>query len=373
MKKTLLLIVVFLFLFSSSTMAETWEIQEGVPQDKTWTITFNEAIDEDTVTSDAVFVRRGQEILDSMTLSLKDETKLIVDNIELYTPGATYELVVTSAVQSVQGINLTNEVVMPFTIETNDSEPVVSVCDQSYMDMTLDELRYCYGEYKEYVRWDHIIPGIGIIEIDRMKRYYEDFREEGVDPITFLEDRSNRFAGIVTDYPYYEIISYNNRAYTNSPLFLNDPFDYQSYHLDLPVQPEGEGEFLLDMYNVFHDFAIYHHDHVEIVTMDRAPELRGTTFMAEAKIFQSITDYQEDDRIVTLQANGNTVMIDTTTFELYVNDEQLVNQEKPYVKNEKLIVPLQTIAESLGFTVELQENYLHRKYGDTLQRLKISN
>lgn len=97
-------------------------VQAEVETDKTWTVTFNTPMDEQTIHNDAVRVTslQGEEI--QTELEMTDEKTLkVYSPTEGYVPGSSYILYISSDVKSKEGKALQDEVVLDFTIENPGS------------------------------------------------------------------------------------------------------------------------------------------------------------------------------------------------------------------------------------------------------------
>lgn len=112
-----------------SSAATQWTPKENpVHQDKEWVVTFSLPVDEESVTSNTVYVvdeNKEKQVIKA-EVSLGDSEKVIVSPpLNGYEEGKTYTLYITDKIKSKNGKSLTDGVEMDFTIERINIQDMV--------------------------------------------------------------------------------------------------------------------------------------------------------------------------------------------------------------------------------------------------------
>lgn len=89
-----------------------------VSQNKVWTISFNAELDENTVTSDAIYVVdvATNEIIPTDLIVGQDDNSVEVHPVIPYEVGSQYKLIVTNHVQNINGQAIPQSIKMYFDI-----------------------------------------------------------------------------------------------------------------------------------------------------------------------------------------------------------------------------------------------------------------
>ncbi|PIC67970.1 hypothetical protein CSV78_04035 [Sporosarcina sp. P16a] len=112
-----------------SSAAIQWTPNENpVPSNKEWKVTFSLPVDEQTVTSNAVYVvdERGNKQAATPSLALGNSKEVLLSApLNGYEEGKTYTLHVTDHIKSKNGKSLTDGVEMDFTIESINIQDMI--------------------------------------------------------------------------------------------------------------------------------------------------------------------------------------------------------------------------------------------------------
>ncbi|SDJ24504.1 Ig-like domain-containing protein [Salimicrobium halophilum] len=134
--RTLVLAVLLVIAIPFVASAEEiqWEEKNGVDADKNWTVEFNVPLEDTTENKNFIFVQtESGEVLEN-GVSLDGKKATIYAN-NLYEAGQSYELHITEELAFENGKMYQNNLIMPFTIQTDDS----SGNEGSYFDAELEE------------------------------------------------------------------------------------------------------------------------------------------------------------------------------------------------------------------------------------------
>lgn len=133
-KKIAILILAFLFTFPSISLAlnknETKKLpmQINVPCDKTWTVTFNEVVNVDTIVKENIFIKdsKGSEISIKLEISEDKKSVKLIPSTK-YSVGEKYTIYVKSLIADNLGHKiLKNDLEMDFTVSNKVMDlPVV--------------------------------------------------------------------------------------------------------------------------------------------------------------------------------------------------------------------------------------------------------
>ncbi|MEN6349753.1 MAG: Ig domain-containing protein [Syntrophomonas sp.] len=106
----------WLTLSDSQSMAQTWNSKEA-KYNKVWTIEFNSDVDASSVDSDTVYVLDSNEQKISYISPQVESNKILLslNNEHTYAEGS-YKLVISSDVSSAGGVNLAENLIMPFEV-----------------------------------------------------------------------------------------------------------------------------------------------------------------------------------------------------------------------------------------------------------------
>lgn len=132
MKNYLYLLLFFTVVFSANNTVFADRLadhRENVPQDKIWTISFNSAVDPDTVTSENIFLLDSRDNrLEQIAVSVNENSgqEVIVENLVDYHFGKTYHLFITDGLTSHSGTPIRQDIEMSFTIK-NEIEHIGAV------------------------------------------------------------------------------------------------------------------------------------------------------------------------------------------------------------------------------------------------------
>lgn len=148
-KKIAILILAFLFIFPSICLAlnknETKKLpmQINVPCDKTWTVTFNEVVNVDTIVKENIFIKdsKGSEISIKLELSEDKKSVKLIPSTK-YSVGEKYTIYVKSLIIDNLGHKiLKNDLEMDFTVSNKVMDlPVVGT--ESKLIELLDSIGY---------------------------------------------------------------------------------------------------------------------------------------------------------------------------------------------------------------------------------------
>jgi len=137
--RTLFLSLILILVSFTSINAETIEEKENVPVNKTWTITFNTSISQDSIYN--IYV-----VKDGSTSKVEQSIKLASNNVVKlsaptggYEPGQTYTLHI-EGIQSSSGVEMNEETTLDFTTqESNKKTATVSrVVDGDTIEVEMD-------------------------------------------------------------------------------------------------------------------------------------------------------------------------------------------------------------------------------------------
>ena len=125
---TILLLIITQFpslSFANTTVSEGYKSLGSVADiepTKNWTITFNVDIDETTVTSNSVYVKKGDAKVPGVKVGLgKDKKTLVITAPNTgYLYNETYVLYIEDTIKSVYGVSMKEKVKYEFTIKTLD-------------------------------------------------------------------------------------------------------------------------------------------------------------------------------------------------------------------------------------------------------------
>jgi N-acetylmuramoyl-L-alanine amidase CwlD len=111
--------------------------KNDVSVSKTWTVSFNKALDSTTVNTTNIKVVGENNVSKEIKVSLANSNKnIIVEPITNYEPNKSYTLIVTQMVKSFDGKPLTEEVRMGFT---TISTPIVTVSSVNDLNVTINQ------------------------------------------------------------------------------------------------------------------------------------------------------------------------------------------------------------------------------------------
>ncbi|MCA0968996.1 beta-propeller domain-containing protein [Halobacillus litoralis] len=132
-------VILTITLSQQGVAAENLESKQGVPVDKSWTITFSKFMDSSTFTEDSVTVvnQAGEQIPVSFQLS-EDKRKLTIEPPEnLYLFNESYTIKLSNDIRSVDEVPLKDEVIFSF----HTTKDVPTVKDASHLQELLKESR----------------------------------------------------------------------------------------------------------------------------------------------------------------------------------------------------------------------------------------
>lgn len=120
MKKLVMLMLTSFLLFTAyPAQAYEGEIRTTDNLMKPWSITFNKAVDPETVDSGTIFIKSGNNAILPSSLVISDNGEIIeVKPGKFYKPGLEYSLIILSKLKSQEGkISLSKDTIMKFKYE----------------------------------------------------------------------------------------------------------------------------------------------------------------------------------------------------------------------------------------------------------------
>ncbi len=95
-------------------------------RDKEWTIQFDDALNEDTVTSDNIYIKDSDDNVIKTKLSISsDEKAVTIKPVVAYNPNKRYYIYVSKNIKSDKNVKLEKEINISFRVEVkDDNEPI---------------------------------------------------------------------------------------------------------------------------------------------------------------------------------------------------------------------------------------------------------
>lgn len=242
-----------------------------------------------------------------------------------------------------------------------DQEPVQNNPGQNpekdYRDMSYEEIKALVGEH--VVVYRHFDSGIRTRDL--VKEYYDRlhdpvFGQYTKPPKEYFDQliptlKEGYVSEYFTSYPKFEVISYNGKAYRNSPLFPGRFIDTLSNTLEktVPTQPNEDGQFLIDIHTYSKDFATYTKGYVKVNDLTQAPARKGNDYIINLKeAFKYAIGVSVENNGLTLTYNGNKVEMTNGSSQVKVNGVTKTLPSAVEVKNGSAYGPIRAIAEYLG-------------------------
>ncbi|MYL35476.1 hypothetical protein GLW08_20450 [Pontibacillus yanchengensis] len=365
--------------FMGSEHSEAEELTDIVDENKEWTITFNTFLDPATVNNNTVYVTKNGEIVGDTEVEYKENaatSQVILRNNNSYAEGE-YTLHVSNDIKGVNGVSLKERVSMVFKVkEDNKSD---------YKNMSLSQLKEEKGEYEIVTRRD-FHGEHGIVRQSLMGEWYKEFIESGrVDEAPeptfeyltgdFIEDYwfTRNYQG---NYPKYEVISFEGKAYKDSVLYKPETFN--NFELDwgvnqtqikewLPTHPEKEDGFFIDVALYSTEFPTYKQKDIHISSLASAAyKVDGTLMMDINGLFENtLVDTQLVDGNLKITHKGKSIQLSTGTTAVNGVEQQL--SVEPQLKDievgketkQVLYAPIEDVVCLLGLDSRHSKTFGH--------------
>lgn len=258
--------------------------------------------------------------------------------------------------------------------------PTPPVAAKSYKDMTVAELKKAFPQH------DHVIvervwkPEPKINVRDMIQIYHDELHDPKFKNIPGYQDSrtpdkwfefmvpgwKRGFAAAYIDYPMVEVIAYNGKAYKDSE-WMQDTFEeYNKYiYRDMPFQPSGKGQWLIDIHRYDDDFVVYRHEDVKWDVLAENPVVIGEDYFVDLfgtlKYGTGITMAKGGLKIAY---NGKKIVLANGSKTALVDGQAVTLSHPVQVKNGRAFGPVREIVEQIG---------LYTKWLPSYKRIEITN
>ncbi|MEK6190600.1 MAG: S-layer homology domain-containing protein [Carnobacterium alterfunditum] len=251
-----------------------------------------------------------------------------------------------------------------------------------------DARNYTYSEIESRVgEWEIIERRSGdgtIIVRDAIQEYYTALRDPNVGPSIRHHSPETYFDWFVDSflydshtlyyetYPKYELISVNGVAYRDSKYFSSKIGNPQ-YQADIrmnnlvPRPPSESGKFLIDIPVLNQDIVTYEKNDITTERMIAKPvETASKDFMTDIKaVFADTNLVTVSSDSLTVSYAGQTLKMTVGSNQASLNGSTINLGEKVTTQNGKVLVPIQSVAKSLGLST--------RKMSPVAHKIEIAN
>ncbi|QSS99768.1 Ig-like domain-containing protein [Pontibacillus sp. ALD_SL1] len=367
----LALIALSFFATSISVSAESI-----VKNDKVWTVQFNKVINPISVNDATIYIVDNEgEKIETVDVKMKkmfndgNDERLMdwystvkLTNSQKYQPG-TYTIHVTDGVKDLANRSISNPQSLDFTIEEQVEHEPVPEPEVDYKNMTVKELETHYGTHTKIERLQFLPAGEDIIVTNLVEQYKKSMDWMGSEDFPPFEEwleeekvelRRDLLSELNTFYPQYELISFDGQAYYNSPI-LNDEIlrptsiGMEDLHKELPRQPKGKDEFLLDFQLYSKDFAVYLNDQVVMSNLLEKSFVDDSTLYASPKgMFSKVEDIVISENQSSLSYKNNTIEWEVEKPVITVNGEETLISNMVKSVNGVVMIPVKEILSYAG-------------------------
>lgn len=245
----------------------------------------------------------------------------------------------------------------------------------NYSKMTLSELRKAYPKHHHVIVYRIWKPEAKILVRDLMAEYYkvihtpvdgggiEEFAHVWTPDVWFentfpslVDYYKHIYKNSIYGYPMVEAISYNGKAFKDSPLMSGDfekfnPFAY----LKMPYQPAEKDNFIIDIRYFDDDYVIYQHDKVKWDKLARNPERidhpfpKGDEYITDLSgALKYATGVTQAKGGLELRYNEQKIVLQNGSTKAHVNGVEVMLSHKVTVKNGLAFGPIREIVEHIG-------------------------
>jgi len=258
---------------------------------------------------------------------------------------------------------------------------LTSPITKSYKDMTLAELKQAYPKYNHVIVERKWKPEAKIVVTDMMAQYHKEINnpvsqgglKEFADtwtPEVWFEKMvpgwKRSMAANYIDYPMVEVIAYNGKAYKDSfwmdaSLPVRDTYIYQN----MPSQPTGKGQFLIDIHRYDNDFVAYRTEDIKWDVLSENPVVIGDDYVVDLHAaFQFATGVTTAKGGLEIAYGDQKIILVNGSSSATVNGQAMTLAKPIQVKNGRAFGPISEIAKHIGLYVKPLPQY---------KRIEITN